>query len=401
MQPITSRLFPTLRAASSRAHLLACVLAACSVGGCKRSSAPQGGPVSSEPAAASVTASAAPIAARPEPTTNFEVFSRMGYSPQWVGYPVLPRGRAIRTVDPMGDLVVVQEAGNTITAMDASTGANRWTLDTGNRLARFVGNVRRDNGDVIVCSESEVFVVDSGSGVVKERQRLDIIVNTKPVLTDNILVFGGPGGDVLGHSVAIGYKAWAYRLEGTISAPAVRVGPSVAMVSQGGEMVILNAREGTADGRGKIFAGLVNAPVASDETVFIASLDQSLYAFDRTARQPKWRVRFETQLRAQPAYHGGAVYLAVPGEGLVSFSAADGSRRWAAKDLKGEIVGERGGSLIHWEAPTISTLDPATGDVVASYRLASVDRLITDAFADGNVYAVNNKGEISKFTPRK
>jgi outer membrane protein assembly factor BamB len=332
---------------------------------------------------------------------RFDAFSALGYRPEWIGYPVLPRGRTIHFVDAYPDIVVVQESGNSITVMDAATGANRWTSNMGSDLTRFVGNVRRGTGEIICSSESEAYILEAATGEIRERQRLGFIVNTKPVLMQNVLIYGCPGGEVLGHALGSGYKLWAYQLDGAITAPPVQVGSSVAAVSQGGEVIILNPRNGTAVGRGRMYAGLANAPVAGGTTLFLAGLDQSVWAFDETGREPRWRVRLEEPITAQPAHHDGRVYVVLPKEGLACFDASTGKRLWTTKGIAGTPVAVRNKRLIVWDGAVASLIDSESGDAVERLALPGVDWLIPDTFADGNLYAASRKGEVARYSPKK
>lgn len=370
-----------------------------------RTASVQAKPASEPRSPAAQPASSPKAAAGALPATKsldpFEAFSVLGYRPQWIGYPVIPNRHTIKFVDAYPDIVVVHESGNSITVMDAATGANRWTSDMGSDLTQFVGNVRRGQGDLLVSAESEVLVLDAATGVIKSRQKLGFIVNTKPVLMDNVLIYGCPGGEVLGHSLGSGYKLWAYDLDGSITAPAVQVGNSVAAVSQGGEVVILNPRSGTANGRGRIYAGLANAPVAGGSSLYIAGLDQSVWAFDEFGRDATWRVRLEKPIREQPTLIEGRLYVVLPDEGLTCFDASSGKRQWTTRGLEGTVIAVRGGRLIAWDGRIASLIDVTRGDVIERVALPGIDRLIPDTFVDGNLYAVSKSGEVARYSPKK
>lgn len=379
-------------------------LAACLIAGLLPTACRKGG-ASTRPAVAPAAASAKPAetAALPTPKvlSEFDAFSALGYQPQWVGYPVLPKGQKIQFFDPFADLVVAQASGNLLTAMDAATGANRWSQSMGTGLTKFVGNVRRSNGDLICSSQGEVFVLEPETGIIKDRQRLAVIANTRPVSVDNVLIYGCPTGEVLGHSLGSGYKLWGYMLDGAITAPPTKVGGSVAVVSQRGELVILDPREGSAVGRGRLYGGLANSPVAGDQTIFLASLDQSLWAYEEYGREAKWRVRFEHPLRDQPTYHDGRLYSAIPREGVVCFDATNGRRIWTIAGATGSVVAVRAGRPILWDGSTIMAIDPAFGEVVERLSLPGIDRIVPDSLVDGNLYTLSTKGEVRKYSPKR
>ncbi len=389
--------------AVSRVTLLA--LALClglSPAGCKKNRA-------SADAAAKPTTSLAKVERRTDADglplakslNSFDAFSALGYRPEWVGYPVMPRGRKVNFFDAFDDIVIVQESGNVLTVMDAATGSNRWSLNPSTKLTKFVGSIRRPDGDILCSSESEVFILDPVTGVIKQRQHLAKIVNTRPAIVADILVYGCPSAEVLAHSLTSGYKRWAYAVDGPITAPPVRVGDHVSVVSQRGEMVVLETRQGAAVGRGQLFGGLANSPVSEGGKVFFAGLDQSVWAYDQYGHEPTWRVRLDQPLRDQPFVLNDRLYISIPGEGLACMDTSNGKRLWTTKGLQGSVVAKRGERLIFWGGHEAMAIDPLRGDVTERITLTGVDRLAADKPVDGNLYAYSLKGEVQKYSPKK
>lgn len=373
---------------------LAGVVAGCEGGG-GRSSA--GGPARS--AVSYGETSALPAVQKAE---SFDAMTTLGYRAEWVGYAVMPGGRRVRYADVFDDVIAVHNSGNLLSVLESSTGAVRWSLELGSPLERFVGTARSASGDILACQQGEIMVLDAKTGVLKDRQRLAVIANTAPAVVGNMVIFGCPTGEVLAHNLISGYKQWGHMLSGTVTADPVRVGENnVAVVSAGGDVVILDARRGTQIGRSKIFGGSDAAPGASDSAVFVASLDQSVWGFSETGGRELWRVRTERPLREPPVFHEGNVYVAVPEQGLVCLSASDGVRQWTAAGVGGSVIGVRGGRLLVWDGRIATTIDPQRGDVIARVELPGLQSLNPDAFVDGNLFAVGIRGEVGKFSPRR
>ncbi len=307
----------------------------------------------------------------------------------------------IKSIDALGDIVAVHDNRNILTVMEPGTGRNRWSLDLGSPLMKFVGNAR-EGDNLYACSESEVQVLDVRTGQIKARQRLAALANTHPVVVSGMAVFGCSTGEVLGHSLATGYKAWAYRLNGTITADPVRVGSFVAIVSQAGDVLVLDPRNGESLGRRRtIFGGLSNHPVANDGTVFIAGTDQSIWAIADTGKL-SWRVRTPDPLTAQPAVHESSVIVHVPSAGLSAFDAATGAKLWVSKDVSGDVVAVRAGKLVVWDkaAGTLLTLDAKRGDVHDRAPVPNAVTVRPAAFVDGDLYIGNKDGSVDKLSPR-
>lgn len=325
----------------------------------------------------------------------------LGYRPEWKGYPQVDPKAGIKFIDVLGDSVAVHDNRNILTVMEPDTGRNRWSLDLGSPLMKFVGNARAAD-DLYACSESEVQVLDIRTGQIKARQRLSTLANTRPVVTKGVAVFGCTTGEVLGHSLVTGFKAWGYKLEGTVSADPVAVGDSVSVVSQAGDVIILDPRTGESFGRRRaIFGGLTNDPVATDSAVFIAGTDQSVWAFSVNGK-PIWRVRTPDHLTAQPALHDNAVILTIPSAGLTALDTGTGAKLWSSPDINGRVVAVRNSRLVVWDRAggTLMTVDARHGDIVERAPIPNVTLIATDKFVDGDLYLANKDGSVDRLSPR-
>jgi outer membrane protein assembly factor BamB len=299
------------------------------------------------------------------------------------------------------DAVIIQERASTVTLMEASNGANRWSLDVASPLTKFV-DLRFDGIDptrVLVASETEFFTLDAATGSLTGRDDLDKVVNTAAVYDGNIAIFGTAAGQVYAHSRVTGLTAWGFGLSATIDANPVRVGDdAVAIVSQRGEVTFLSPR-GQLLGRARIFGGLDTNPIADQQRVYIAGLDQSLWAFS-TSGQLAWRFRTPAALTVQPSTHDNVVYCDIPGSGLTAFDAGTGSVLWLAKDTSGTVIAKRNDRLLAWSGKTLTTLDPRDGSVVERFEIPGIQRIEAAEFADGVLYLVSTRGVVARLITR-
>ena len=323
---------------------------------------------------------------------------KLGYRLDWQGFPAVSGGPLI--FESLGDALAVVDSRNTLTIMDASTGRNRWSASVGHRLERIVG-VARFNDSVAVCAETSCQVFDLKTGKLLSRNSLASLANTPPLVVQDVAIMGCSNGEVLGHSLSTGYKAWGYMLGGVITARPVHIsGNDVGVVSQAGDVIVIDASSGSARGRhASIFGGLANDPVASDRRMFVASLDQSIYAFDGSTGQRAWRVRTESRIRSQPVHADGRVYIALEREGLVCLDAATGERVWSNPETKGTAIGVRKGALLVRDGDLIHRLRPDTGASIESVRFPGVAMLLVPEFSDGPVYTISPRGLVQKFVP--
>jgi outer membrane protein assembly factor BamB len=331
-------------------------------------------------------------------------YAKIGYRMDWVGYPAVTGSLPIRFFQPYQDVVAVLEQGSTLSILENTTGGRRCAVQLSNPITKFVGIARADDR-LVVASDADVFFLNTQTCNLAGRQEIEKIVTTEPLMVGNLIIFGTNVGELLAHlstSAAGGVKAWGFATGEAIEGNPVLVGSTVGAVNQTGEIVFVDAVNGALVGRNRIYGGVSTNPVADEAAMYIASLDQSVYAFAPSGSM-LWRYRTGAPLRTQPTLHSGRLYVGIPGEGLVAFDAASGRPVWKAKDLQGfTVVGVNKGYLVAFNTQDQAavTLDPARGDIVERIKVPGATMAKTDAFENGNLYVASKSGLIAKFLPR-
>lgn len=332
-----------------------------------------------------------------------EAYAKLGYRHEWTGFPTMTAGGTVKFFDILGDVVVVQESASVLSVIEAGNGASRWSDQVANPLTKFVGNIR-DDKRIISCSESEAYFFDIETGSIVDKKHLDKVVNTRPVILNNNLIFGTSLGELFGQLKTVGFRTWGNTVNGSIQTNPAVLGTTLGFVSSTGEVIMLDGTTGIGRMRTKIYTGAEVDPAASDTMMFVASLDHSLYAFAPSGPTPVWRKRTDTPLRHQPTYHNGVVYCAIDGTGLVAFDArgdnGNAKELWTAPNIIGSVIGMRNGRLLVWTGSEGVLIDPADGAIVDRAKLARVNMLKTDTFVDGNLYAVSADGVVVKLLPK-
>lgn len=348
------------------------------------------------------TPTAAAVAGESRFPVVHEDWARLGYRLDWVGFPfgVNERPVTIAAMLVQPDGVVIQRETSVVTLMEPNTGRNRWSTELTGPLTRWVGIARDDQDASRLCvvSESEVFMLAPATGNLLARQRLGRVVNTPPVMAGNAAVFGTSLGVVHAHNFANGLPLWAFASRGSIEARLLDVGGTIAAVSQGGDVMFLNA-DGSMVGRGRIFGALDADPATDGQLLFVASRDQSLWAFDVTGATV-WRHRTSNPLTQTPVVHDGTLYVDLGIDGLTAMDPASGSVKWSNPKAHGRVVASRAGRLLVWNHGTMLAVDPASGAIAEQVALPGVSLVATDAFSDGNLYAVSDRGVVAKFMVR-
>ncbi|MBL9032535.1 MAG: PQQ-binding-like beta-propeller repeat protein [Phycisphaerae bacterium] len=334
---------------------------------------------------------------------DYDEYGRLGYVLAWKGYPSVTGSLPINYILPFDDIVVTLEGGSKVAVLDAVGSTQRCANQLANPLTRFAGLAR--SGDrILVVGEAELFAMDSKTCTVTSRSPFEKIVGTQPALAGDVLIVGSHSGELMGvrtSGPATGTKAWGIGGNGAFRRTPVLIGSAVGAVSSTGDILFADAASGSLLGRSSIFRGADADPVTDGRLMFVASLDQSIYAFSPLGASQVWRHRTERPLRAQPTVHDGVLYAAIPGMGLRAFDAATGTVRWTCKAFEGTVVAVNRGRLLAFDGKDAALIDPARGDVLERSTLKGVSMLRPDRFVDGNLYAVSTTGVVAKFNPRR
>jgi hypothetical protein len=331
-----------------------------------------------------------------------EGFARLGYRLDWRGFPPVERGGRIESILTFPDAIVVHESGNATSLLEPATGAVRWSNALSHTLTRFVGLARLADGTVLSSSESEIFLLSPSTGELLDRQPLERVVNTPPLLLGDLAIYGTARGEVMAHSLGYRLTVWAFGTPGAIEHPLALVGGAVGAVTQTGAVVFLDPGTGSLVGRNLIFGPPGNDPAVGTNIMFVASTDQSLYAFAANGGA-LWRLRTNAPITSRPVFHEGRLYIELPGTGLNALDPMTSSPAWNAPDVRGTLVGERNECLLVWDeaGSTLILLEKTTGDVLARVAVPGAERFVMDRPVDGNLFGLSRWGVIAKFSPRR
>src|SRR5262249_38675731 len=112
-----------------------------------------------------------PEARRKDFPVPYQEYEKIGYRPDWVGYPSVTGSLPVRFMQPYSDVVVCIEAGSTVSILEAGTGTRRCSYPLETPLTRFVG-IARDPQRVLCAADSEVFVVDPQTCNLSAREKI-------------------------------------------------------------------------------------------------------------------------------------------------------------------------------------------------------------------------------------
>jgi len=325
---------------------------------------------------------------------------KLGYRLEWRGSPVIARSARIEDVIVRDDIVIVRDSSNTMSVLEVGTGANRWAGEVAKPLDIVHGTVIGNDGELLVSTDVELLVFSSKTGTLEERQAYSILGSTAPVRVGRYLCVGGENGQMLIHNTTSGYRQHAYDFGARFEVAPVRIGEYVGAVARNGRVFMINPHTGSSIGRTRVYAGVTADLAASDDALFVASLDQSLWAFELRGAGTRWRIRTEGKLTHAPVHHDGVVYTVIPKRGLSAFDAYSGELLWENADVFAPPVVKRGDRLIAFDGSNAIAIQAVSGDIMERVALPGVDRLLTNTFDEGDLYTVLiGSSEVRKHSP--
>lgn len=331
-------------------------------------------------------------------------YGKMGYALAWSSFVAFDRDNhgVVDKAVVLGDLLVIADDTTATSALTTTSGSLKWALQVEDRAGRFTGLSRLGNS-VMATNETEVFLINAETGQLVDRQRLSHLASTAPIVMGDLFTYAS-GDLVVGHSLGIKEQAWGYRFPAPVKVdPIWTGGTTVCFISSDGNVGQLDCATGAMIGAGKMYGNAGAVPAVGDDAVYVPSMDQSLWAFNLANGSRRWQVRTEVPLTYTPSVLGQHVFVEIPGSGMVSLNTRTGNQEWTNKTLAGKMIAVRKGNPIFWEKATgtLKLIDPARGDVIEQVKVDNVAMFVNGGtLADGDVYAISPRGEVSKFVPR-
>jgi len=342
--------------------------------------------------------SASPPAAPTEWKIDHANWNELGYEWRWTGFPPLQPGASIDHATAYEDLLVFQGSGSTLSVLESSTGKVRWSRQVDRPTTRFEESVRRDD-TLYTASDTDLWELDLRNGNTIDRDALGTLVNTSPLLVNNLAIFGTSAGELFAWEMNNDFKLWSYKFDGPINVPAVKVNDDyIAALSENGELRTLQTINAHSGMSAKIAGGSDATLLTDGEGIYIASKDQSLYAFDIEDGYRFWRIRSSAPITVQHTLYDGVVYATTDDLGLSAIDTATGKIIWKNEKIGGwALTVVDGNKLIVWSGYELFAIDKDRGDIIARMPLKNIAGIRTDSITNGNIFVVTLDGTVAKF----
>ncbi len=350
--------------------------------------------------AAGPAASASSVGAKgDEPLINAVNAYTLGYNLLWS--QILPVHPSVTQLEGhvLGELVVlIQSPTNVVTALDAKNGDLKWSRILGGVQERLLAATRREQ-QVLINSESSLYVLDADSGRVISKQRLYEVVNSGPAIVSDYAVFGGVEGTLYAHDLVSGDAAWQYKTKSGIFTSPVSAGSNQVFVADNsGYYALFDVLRRERLWQGRAWGAVVGQPLVTNVGILIPSVDHNLYAINRTDGLDRvgWPYRTEAPLRGSPTLIGKFLFQVVPGRGLVVIDAAKKEDLWTTDASAVPLLINRKG-LVVFGGDRLQVVDPANGQRLNEVAVRPLHRVLLGP--KGSLILLSRAGRLLRLDP--
>jgi outer membrane protein assembly factor BamB len=317
------------------------------------------------------------------------------------------------------------DAGSTVSARDASGGAESWRVDLTpdeERDGLFGGGLAYDDGKLFVTTPfGLVFALEPGSGAELWRSNLPAPMRTAPTASGGRVYALTVDNQLFALAADDGRRLWSY--SGVIedagllggAAPAVS-GDTVIAGFTSGELVVLKAETGrvlwgdnlAGIARGDAIATLADIrglPVVDRGELFAVSNSGTMAAFDINRGGRLWTVNIGSN--QTPWVVGDFIFVITTDSDLVCLTRDDGRVRWI-QSLPRFVDEEDKEGVIQWSGPALVadrlivtgsngeafSVSPYTGEILGRIALRS-KTFVPPVVANNTVYILSDDAVIT------
>lgn len=226
---------------------------------------------------------------------------------------------------------VYYRGGGRLHALDARSGALRWTFPLGDaEVAAGVAAgmpVRPTAGDdaVYVTAGGRVLALDPADG--RERWRFDApaVIFAPPAQADGGVYVVDYLGTVYALDARTGAERWRVATEARQSLEPVLVSGGLVHLGSGTALYTLDAVAGNPKWRFATQGEIVGSPVPAQGRIHFGSMDHCLYTVDAVTGQLRWKLETGGEITGTPVVRDGVVYACSKDRCVYALDAAKGT----------------------------------------------------------------------------
>ena len=227
------------------------------------------------------------------------------------------------TVAPLAlDGLVIGADGARLWALDAATGAERWTqsVDAPVLLPPSGGTGRV----AIATQRQDIVVLDADTGRIVSRSTLGARITAVPVWLDGVVFAGVEDGRVVAIDAATGHAIWTRTVYGRVLS--LTAFPDRVFVGGTNDYFYsLDPKNGLVQWKMRVGGDVASTAVADARRVYVVSMDNMLRALDRRHGDLRWQRPLMSRPVGGPLFLGGFIVLAQVAPELRCFDVATGA----------------------------------------------------------------------------
>jgi outer membrane protein assembly factor BamB/PKD repeat protein len=302
-----------------------------------------------------------------------------------------------------GMTVYVGSDDDHVYALDAETGEQQWSFETGGKVQSSPTVV---NGTVYIGSiEENVYAIDADTGEQQWSFETGHGVFSSPTVVNGTVYVGSDDENVYAIDADTGEQQWSFETGFPVTSSPTVVNGTVYVGSRDDNVYAIDADTGEQQWSFETGDNVHSSPTVVDGTVYVGSEDENVYAIDADTGEQQWSFETGGSGESSPTVVNGTVYVGSDDENVYAIDADTGEQQWSFETGHGVFssptvvdgtvyVGSRDVYAIDadtGEQQWSSEIgDNETGDYVYSSPTV-VDGTVYVGSWDENVYAIDAK----------
>lgn len=206
--------------------------------------------------------------------------------------------------------------------LDVETGELRWQFQLDGPVTTMPALALDGNVAVLTTSSGVVDVRDPSDGTIFWQRDLGGGPLTAPVVLDEVLYVGGPGG-VTALELTTGETRWHHQLPGPVSSAPAAIGLGIYGVTATGLVVALSAEDGTRQWELDLGAGVDAGVTIVEETLLVGDEGGIVHGIDRGGGFETFSIAVSEPISAPPVVGDDAVFVGGANGGVYRFDSTD------------------------------------------------------------------------------
>ena len=294
-------------------------------------------------------------------------------------------------------LITVESPSNLITAVSLDDGSVVWRQVIGGKAHRLFKPMMFE-GQILVNSESDIYLLNADTGQPIEQQPLEAHVSHHPGMLGSLAIFGSAKGLVFAHDLRTGYSKWRRQMSGNVLASPVVYRNDVFVGDGNGQCAMRSAISGQFLWPARTFGPIVAPPAINRTAIFLACNDQSLYALNRDDGRDQWIYRAGRPLRHRPVIIRNTLFLRLTGKGLQAIDTSNGKEKWFfASDVR-PITTVKDRLLVH-NPEELLMVDLESGKTTKQIPIQRLHKIIP--IESNRLLLISPRGQVLRLDPHE